>query len=202
MMLSMQQFIVSTKAKRVYVDDETGKKRTKTVIVEVPILSPEHIPLLLEKARDDRLNLTIRILIGSGIRYEELIQVNKKTFYPDNQSLRIKSMKKAAVEPDRYVKLSTDGGEAVRLWIEAGYKPMSRIGFYDWMKKIYAATGGLTLTSKSLRKTVEVWRLKAGQLPYDVAESMGHTTRVQAGSYYSNIPFNAEQLEMIKKLVA
>ena len=110
-------------------------------------------------------------------------------------------MKKAAVEPDRYVNLSTDGSAAVKEWIEKGYKPMSRIGFYDWMKKIYAATGGLTLTSKSFRKTVEVWRLKAGILPYDVAQSMGHTTRVQAGSYYSNIPFNAEQIEMIKKLV-
>ena len=200
-MIGMNQFIVTTKARRIYTDEVTGKKKTRTVKVEVPILSPEHFPLLLSVVRDDRLLLTIRILLGSGIRYEELGQITRETFYPDNKSIRIISMKEKAVIPDRYVSLSTDGAEAVRLWIEGGYKPMTRIGFYDHLKKLYPKTG-LILTSKSFRKTVEVWRLKAGINALEVSYSQGHTSKVQAGHYFSGIPFNSQQVEEIRRLVS
>lgn len=196
----MQQFIVTTKARRVYVD-ETGKKRTKTVKVETPILSPEHLTILLSVVRDARLLLIIRILLGSGIRYEEMQQINRGTFYPDNKSIRIISQKEKAVIPDRYVMLSTDACRAVREWIDEGFKPMRRESFYEALKKLYPKTG-LILTSKSFRKTVEVWRLKAGQNPLEVAYSQGHTSKVQAGSYFSGIPFTPEQVEKIRELIS
>ena len=197
----MQQFIVTTKARRVYVDETTGKKKTRTVKVETPILSPEHVDTLLSVVRDERLSLTIRILLGSGIRYEELSQINTGTFYPDNKSIRIISQKEKAVIPDRYVSLSTDACRAVRSWIEAGYQPMRRESFYEALKKLYPKTG-LLMTSKSFRKTVEVWRLKAGHNPLEVAYSQGHTSKVQAGHYFSGIPFTPEQVEKIKEIVS
>jgi integrase len=197
----MQQFIVTTKTRRPYKDEETGKTRTKTVKVETPILSPEHFETLLSVVRDDRLSLTIRILLGSGIRYEELSQISRPNFYPDNKSVRIVSLKERAVIPDRYVSLSTDGCRAVREWIDGGFSPMSRIGFYDHLKKLYPKTG-LLLTSKSFRKTVEIWRMKAGHNPLEVAYSQGHTSKIQAGHYFSGIPFTPEQVEKIKELTS
>lgn len=196
----MQQFIVTTKTRRPYKDENTGKTRTKTVKVETPILSPEHYHTLMSVVRDDRLSLTIRILLGSGIRYEELSQITNQTFYPDNKSIRIVSLKERAVIPDRYVSLSIDGCKAVREWLEAGYTPMSRVGFYDHLKKLYSKTG-LSLTSKSFRKTVEIWRMKAGFNPLEVAYSQGHTSKIQAGHYFSGIPFTPEQIEEIRRLV-
>lgn len=196
----MQQFYAITKTKRVLKEPENGKK-TKMVSVKTPILSPEHIPVILDFFKDLRLILIIRILLGSGLRYEELSQISRESFYPDNRSVLIESQKKAAVNPARYCYLSKDACKAVREWLENGYTPLSRVGFYQHMKILQAVTG-IEITSKTFRKTHEIWRLKAGHEFYKVASDMGHTSRVLISNYFADIPFNENQIEEIKGLVS
>lgn len=196
----MEQFYAITKTKRVLKTPENGKK-TKMVSVKTPVLSPEHIPVIFDFFKDLRILLIIRILLGSGLRYEELSQVCKETFYPDNRSVLIESQKKAAVNPARYCYLSKDACKAVKEWIEGDYTLMSRVGFYQHMK-IFESVTRIKITSKTFRKSHEIWRLKASHEFYKVASDMGHTSRVLISNYYADIPFNEEQIEKIKELIS
>lgn len=198
--MGMQQFYAITKTKRVLKEPENGKK-TKMVSVKTPILSPEHIPVILDFFKDLRILLIIRILLGSGIRFEELSQISRETFYPDNRTVLIESQKKACVNPARYCYLSKDACKAVREWIEGDYTLMSRVGFYQHMK-IFESVTGIKITSKTFRKTHEIWRLDTGHEFYKVGSDMGHTSRVLMTNYYSPIPWNEEQILKIKELVS
>lgn len=196
----MQQFYAITKTKRVLKEPLNGKK-TKMVSVKTPILSPEHIPVILDFFKDLRILLIVRILIGSGIRFEELSQISRDTFYQDNRTVLIESQKKACVNPARYCYLSKDACKAVKEWIEGDYTLMSRVGFYQHMK-IFESVSGIKITSKTFRKSHEIWRLKAGHEFYKVASDMGHTSRVLISNYYADIPFNEVQIEEIRSLVS
>lgn len=198
--MSMQQFYAITKTKRVLKEPLNGKK-TKMVSVKTPILSPEHIPVILDFFKDLRILLIVRILIGSGIRFEELSQISRDTFYQDNRTVLIESQKKACVNPARYCYLSKDACKAVKEWIEGDYTLMSRVGFYQHMK-IFESVSGIKITSKTFRKSHEIWRLKAGHEFYKVASDMGHTSRVLISNYYADIPFNEVQIEEIRSLVS
>ena len=199
----MQQFMMITKTSRVLKEPISVKgklRKTKTVNVSIPAIHPEHYQMILDFFTDERMKLTIRILMGSGLRYEEIKQISKDSFFPDNNSVLIKSEKVEAVAGFRYCYLSKQAAEAVKTWIEQGYKPLTRDGFYKNLKLLEAGTG-IKISSKSFRKSHENWRLNAGHDFYKVGVDMGHTSRVLIRNYFADIPWSSEQIELMKEII-
>ena len=195
-----QMYTQNTTKRLIKAKNPDEKNRTETVLVETPLISPEYIPILLDYFTDEKLQLTIRILIGTGLRYEEMNQISDKYFYPDNGYLTIKSTKAKAVRKSRDCYMSKDAAEAVRIWIDRKYTPMTRDGFFKNLK-VFQSLTGIEITSKSFRKTHENYRLKIGHKPIEVAHDMGHTSRVQFDNYFSPTKFNEKQIELIKEII-
>ena len=163
------------------------------------ILFPSQYLTLLEKARDDRFYDTLVILFHTGMRYEELYQVDRDHYDQRSGKLRVESGKEKCKNPNRWIPLTPAALESVERWIHEGFTPMARQSFNERAGKI-SRYHGFRVSAKTSRKTCESWRLLIGDDYLKVCTNIGHTPETAYNHYVQELPFIDEDIEQIKKI--
>lgn len=87
----------------------------------VRVLTPAEYRALEAQIQKPSLRVLVRALLFTGMRYQELIRLKKEPslFDPDHRmTVRVKSGKSRACQKERYVRLTPEGVEAVRAFLE------------------------------------------------------------------------------------
>lgn len=136
----------------------------------------------------------------TGLRYVELIELQKKPSWLDDSFVHIPEEKKVKrKQNDRWVRLNPRARTQVEHFFDVGKMP-SRTA---WNKnlKLWARRGNLNdigICAKTLRKTLESWLnfYYPAQLQA-ICLSMGHTS-ITAIQHYTNLPFTGRDKEEMK----
>lgn len=163
------------------------------------ILFPSQYLTLVEHARDDRFTDTIVVLFHTGLRYEELSQIDASHYDARSGKLRIESGKEKCRNPDRWVPLTPAARHSVERWIREGFSPMTRQAFNERVGKI-ARYHGFRVTAKTGRKTCESWRLLLGDDYLRVCVNIGHTPETAYAHYVQELPFIEEDIKQIREI--
>lgn len=166
----------------------------------IEILFPSQYHTLVNNARDDRFTDTIIILFHTGMRYEELNQIDEEHYDKRSGKLHIYSGKHACKNSDRWIPLTPLAKESVERWIREGFKPMSRQGYNERIGKI-AKYHGFNVSGKTSRKTNESWRLLLGDDYLKVCINLGHTPETAYTHYVQELPFIEEDIKEIKAIL-
>lgn len=165
----------------------------------LPILLPQQYITLLDAVRDERLKATIEILFHSGLRYQELQQINAESYDTRSGKLHIMSGKGTAKLGDRWIPLTPTGKAAVEKWIGAVWQPMSRSAYNEAVGKI-TRPRGFHVSAKASRKTYESWRILLGDDYMRVCINIGHTPNTMYKHYLQELPVTEEDIALIRKI--
>lgn len=192
----------------------------------VRVLKPDEYEALLGVIAKPSLKKLVQVLMLTGMRYQEVINLKKDPLGFQDNSIHIKSGKKMA-SPERYVNLTPAGIVAVR-------------AFLDDERSVYPSTSGMThnlvawaelaglapspqlvgknystgpnvgierknvcgMSVKSFRKSWESWLVASyPQQAEVIATTMGHTTTTSM-KHYMSLPFTPEEKEQIQAYTA
>lgn len=191
----------------------------------VRILTPKEYFALESQITKPSLKKLVRVLLFTGMRYQEVLRLkdNPTGFDPVRKVIKVRSGKKASMYTERFVRLTVDGVNAVHDFLDDDRKdyPSSSVlmmNFVAWGRRAYltpapelegeiesGANAGYKrnnvygLSVKTFRKTWESWL--AASFP-DIIEwiclSQGHTSRTSM-VHYLGVPFTPEERSHIHK---
>lgn len=194
----------------------------------VRVLTPGEYRAIEAQIQKPSLRVLVRAMLFTGMRYQELIRLKKdpSLFDPDlRMTVRVKSGKSRACQRERYVRLTPEGVEAVRSFLEderENYPSPAGIALnlMSWSKaaeleEVPDLSGEITIGAnagmerknvwgmsvKSFRKTWESWLTVTYPDQIDViTQSMGHEA-VTAMKHYWGLPFTSDEKMEIRDMV-
>lgn len=163
------------------------------------ILRPKEYNMILNHC-NEKYKALLPCMLFTGMRYAELKRLQKHMDWVNDQFITMPAhlaQKKAKrVDPDRWIRLSYAGREAVKRL--PTIKLPSYAAFKQYMKYNFDIP---YFTSKSLRKTYESWLVSYFEnREYLIAQSQGHTMITQF-KHYLSLPFSQEDKIAMKPFV-
>ena len=167
------------------------------------IFRPNEVRKLIHEIPKNENRERFEVLLYTGCRYTELLEVFGKMERIDGHTLKIKNTKALAKTRFRYVQLNNPGIRAVEYYIR-GKKPLPHYVTWDENLKRWCEMANIDPTGvgvKSTRKTWESWLVTT--YPEQIERiflSQGHS-RFIALKHYLTLPFTKEDKEDIKYYV-
>jgi len=135
----------------------------------------------------------VEFLLYTGCRYQEGIEVHKKTNRINGKTLQVRNMKAMVKEKYRYVQLNNNGIRSVDYYFRHNKSLPHYVTFHENMNRWFKSSGlipGGEIGSKCLRKSWESWLVNI--YPEQIAKvfmSMGHV-ETTALKHYLSFPFS------------
>ena len=191
----------------------------------VRVFTPDEYEGLEAHITKPSLKKLVRVLLFTGMRYQEVIRLkaNPTGFNPSRKVIKVRSGKKGAVYSERYVHLTPLGVEAVQEFIDDGRTTypsptVMMMNLITWAKRSHLTealelVGALQtgfnkghdrinvygVSVKSFRKTWESWlAITNPNMLEMICLSQGHISRTSM-AHYLGIPFTHEEREQIKQ---
>lgn len=195
----------------------------------VRVLTPSDYEKLISVISKDSLKKLVRVLLYTGMRYQEVLRLKKDPgmFDPERKTIKVKSGKKEASERERYVHLTPEGVRAVSDFLNdtrVTYPDASNLthNLMSWavmadLKPSRELTGRIYtagknegrdrkniwgLSVKSFRKAWESWLTVTYQDRIDlITLSQGHLTSTSL-KHYLGISFSDQEKDQIRSYTA
>ena len=171
---------IELQAKRIY-----GEKSKSRGIWRTLILRPSEYEQIIFES-NNKYQIIFSCLLYTGMRYEELKRLRENPNWIDPRGfihLPASAQKKQKrVDPERWVRLSYRGREAIKRLYDLRDMP-SAITIDHYIKRNWPEPRSFAM--KSFRKTCESWLVFYFQNPILVAQSQGHTMITQFNHYLS-----------------
>jgi len=171
------------------------------------IFRPHEVTALVNAIPKMDHRIRFETLLYTGCRYSEIVWLHKNPNAFDGNSILMPSMKTAAREKERYIRLNLIGKRTVTLFLR-DKKGMPAQSVWDRNLLRWTNDAGLTkderskgrnnpwlVSSKSTRKTWESWlvTMYPNSFP-QIVLSQGHT-RETSMEFYLGLPFNDKDKE-------